>query len=73
MDVERGVRVALSSGDVFYVRAGLADVARAFDQATVRFSGGRRVVFSDHVTQLTVENVPSVEVPETLDAKEQSR
>lgn len=62
---EKGTRVALSSGDVFYVDAELWQVREAF-MATDTVSFEDRLVYVRHVTQLTYGRVPSIEKLEKL-------
>lgn len=61
-----GVRVALSSGDFFYVDATLDVLVNwLFEPEGVVRVGGR-YVNPQQIAQLTVVDVPSVEIPETL-------
>ena len=66
----RGVRVALSSGDVFWLDCSLDEAEYAFncgalqDLALMRVAD--RVVNPRQVTQLTFELVPSIETPHRL-------
>ena len=65
-----GVRVWLSSGDSFYVDAGLEDVQAELNVALsmrALVQVGSRVVNPHQVCQLTLEAVPSLETPEPLE------
>jgi hypothetical protein len=64
-----GVRVSLSSGESFYIDGSIAQAAAALDRGRGRFVAvGGRWVNPHQVCQLTSENVPSLETPETLEA-----
>lgn len=65
----RGVRVSLSSGDVFYVDATLDEVMAALSARRFNPIGGR-FVNAAQVAQLVASDIPSVEIPETLEVPE---
>lgn len=68
-----GVRVSLSSGDVFYVDAGLEEVRGVLGPAAYARElvlVGSRYVAAAQVAQLVVEEVPSILSPERLESEE---
>ena len=60
-----GVRVALSSGDLFWLDCSLPEAMRALRGDELIEIGGRAVNPSQ-VAQLTIEPIPSIESPERL-------
>lgn len=60
-----GVRVGLSSGDSFYVDCPLEQAITAFRGDGLMEIGGR-AVNPAQITQLTLEQIPSIESPEVL-------
>lgn len=57
-----GIRVALSSGDMFWLDCNLEEAMRALKGDGLIEIGGR-AVNPAQVAQLTIEHVPSVESP----------
>jgi hypothetical protein len=60
-----GIRVALSSGDVFWLDCDLSQAMSALRGDEMIEVGGR-AVNPVQVAQLTIEQVPSIESPERL-------
>lgn len=63
----QGTRVALASGDHFYVDALMDDVVGVLSAGGL-VALGRRYVNPALVAQLTFERIPSIEIPERLEA-----
>lgn len=61
-------RVALSSGESFYVDADRDDVVGVLSAGGLVRIGGRYVNVSQ-VTQITVEEMSSIHIPENLEAE----
>jgi hypothetical protein len=60
--------VTLSSGDRFYVRASLEELLPVLGEGLTFVNVGGRAVSPGHVVQLTYGAIPSVEIPEALEA-----
>ena len=61
-----GIRVSLSSGDMFWLDCSLEQAMSALDHEGLVEIGGR-AVNPQQVAQLTIEQIPSIESPERLE------